>query len=229
VITVRMAVGVAFSFLLSLGQFVSAAELAGRVVGIADGDTLTLLYDGHQQVRVRLAEIDSPESRQPYGDRTRQELSDLVFGKVVTMTVQDIDRYGRTVGRVYAGSVDVNAEMVRRGAAWVYRQYSHDPMLLHHEQEARDARLGLWALPEAERMPPWEWRTAERNGQGRSQPVATIVSTSSNPMPGSFACGGKRHCREMTGCVEARFYLTQCGVLSRDGNHDGLPCDRICR
>jgi Staphylococcal nuclease homologue len=82
----------------------SAAELAGSVVGITDGDTLTLLYDGHQQVRVRLAEIDSPESRQPYGNRARQELSDLAFGKDVRMTVRDIDRYGRTVDRVYAGS-----------------------------------------------------------------------------------------------------------------------------
>ena len=139
---VRIVVCMAFSLLLSLGQFAGAAELAGRVVGITDGDTLTLLYDGRQQVRIRLAEIDTPESRQPYGNRARQQLSDLVFGKDVRVTVEDIDRYGRTVGRVYAGSVDVNAEMVRQGAAWVYRQYSRDPMLLRHEQEARDARRG---------------------------------------------------------------------------------------
>src|SRR6476646_2831912 len=152
-IMVRIVVGMAFSLLLSLGQLASAAELAGRVVGITDGDTLTLLYEGHQQVRIRLAEIDAPESRQPYGNRARQELSDLAFGKDVTVTVQNIDRYSRTVGRVYAGSVDVSAEMVRQGAVWVYRQYSHDPMLLRDEQEARDARRGLWALPEAERVP----------------------------------------------------------------------------
>ena len=79
---VRIAVSVALRLLLSLGQFVSAAELAGRVVGITDGDTLTLLYDGHRQVRVTLAEIDSPESRQLYGNRARQELSDLVFGRM---------------------------------------------------------------------------------------------------------------------------------------------------
>ncbi len=86
---VRIVVGMAFSLLLSLGQFASAAELAGRVVGIADGDTLTLLYEGHQQVRIRLAEIDAPESRQPYGNRARQELSDLAFGKDVTVTVPE--------------------------------------------------------------------------------------------------------------------------------------------
>jgi endonuclease YncB( thermonuclease family) len=228
-IMVRTIVGMAFSLLLSLGQFAGATELAGRVVGITDGDTLTLLYEGNQQVRIRLAEIDAPESRQPYGNRARQELSDLAFGKDVTVTVQDIDRYGRTVGRVYDGSLDVNAEMVRQGAAWVYRQYSHDPLLLRHEQDARDARRGLWALPEAEHMPPWEWRTAERGGQGRSQPTATIVPTSGNAASSSFACAGKRYCREMTSCAEARFYLTQCGVRSLDGDHDGMPCERICR
>ena len=140
----------------------SAAEIAGRVVGIADGDTLTVLDAGNRQIRVRLAEIDTPESGQPYGDRARQALSDLAFGKAVRVVVQDTDRYGRAVGRVHEGAVDVNAEMVRRGAAWVFRRYSDDPALLRLEAEARAARRGLWALPEAERTPPWEWRAAAR-------------------------------------------------------------------
>ena len=76
--------------------------------------------------------------------------------------MQDTDRYGRTVGRVFAGALDVNAEMVRRGAAWVYRRHSDDPVLLRLEQAARAERTGLWGLPEAERTPPWEWRAAER-------------------------------------------------------------------
>ena len=74
------------------------------------------------------------------------------------MVVVDTDRYGRTVGRVFVGQTDVNAALVRQGAAWVYRQYAHDPALLVLEQAARDDRRGLWALPEAERVPPWEWR-----------------------------------------------------------------------
>jgi endonuclease YncB( thermonuclease family) len=90
-----------------------AAEIVGRVVGIPDGDTLTVLADGNRQTKVRLAEFDTPESGQPYGSRARQILSDLAFGKSVQVVVQDTDRYGRTVGRVYAGSLDVNAEMVR--------------------------------------------------------------------------------------------------------------------
>lgn len=148
------------ALMLLATQAASAVEIAGRVVGISDGDTLTVLDGAQRQVRVRLAAIDTPESGQPYGDRARQALSDLAFGKAVRIVVVDTDRYGRTVGRVHEGAVDVNAEMVRRGAAWVFRRYSDDPALLRLEAEARAAKRGLWALPEAERTPPWEWRAA---------------------------------------------------------------------
>jgi endonuclease YncB( thermonuclease family) len=103
-----------------------AAEYLGKVVGIADGDTLTLLVpDGasYKQVKVRLGEIDTPESKQPYGERAKQALSDLAYNQQARVVVQDTDKYGRTVGRVYVGSLDVNAELVKQGAAWVYRQY----------------------------------------------------------------------------------------------------------
>ncbi|WP_419900283.1 thermonuclease family protein [Roseomonas sp. USHLN139] len=106
-----------------------AADLIGRVVGILDGDTLTLLTPGKRQVRVRLAGIDAPESRQPYGTRAQQELSGLAFGKNGRIEVQDTDRYGRTVGTLFIGALNVNQEMVRRGAAWVYTQYNRDPVL----------------------------------------------------------------------------------------------------
>jgi endonuclease YncB( thermonuclease family) len=217
------------ALMLLAAQAAFAAEITGRVVGITDGDTLTLLNEARQQVRVRLAEIDTPEARQPYGNRARQVLSDLAFGKMVRVVVQDTDRYGRTVGRIHAGAADVNAEMVRQGAAWVYRQYSRDPSLLRLEAEARAARRGLWALPEAERAAPWEWRAAERGGQRPAAatpvaPQATRLSTA-----GGFSCGGKRYCREMTTCAEARFYLSQCGLSRLDGDRDGVPCEAICR
>ncbi len=109
-----------------------------------------------KQVKVRLAEIDTPESKQPYGNRARQALSDLTFGQQARVVVQDTDRYGRTVARVYVGGVDVNAEMIRQGAARAYRQYLKDPSLLRLEAQARAAQRGLWGLPEAQRCPPWE-------------------------------------------------------------------------
>jgi endonuclease YncB( thermonuclease family) len=217
------------ALLLLVTQPALAAEITGRVVGITDGDTLTVLNEARQQVRVRLAEIDTPEARQPYGNRARQMLSDLAFGKAVRVVVQDTDRYGRKVGRIYAGSADVNAEMVRQGAAWVYRQYSRDLSLLRLEAEARAARRGLWALPEAERTAPWEWRAAERGGQRQvagtpAAPQATRLSVAS-----TVSCGAKRYCREMTTCAEARFYLSQCGLSRLDGDRDGVPCESICR
>jgi endonuclease YncB( thermonuclease family) len=135
-----------------------AEEQIGRVVGVTDGDTLTMLDSRKQQIKVRLAEIDTPESAQPYGTRAKQELSRLVHGKTVTVKVQDIDRYGRTVGRVYMGELDVNAEMVKLGAAWVYRKYASDQSLYALEKQAKQKRAGIWNLPEAEQIPPWEWR-----------------------------------------------------------------------
>ena len=141
-----------------MGTAATAETIIGMVVGVHDGDTLTLLDDSKTQIKIRLAEIDAPESRQPYGSRAKQELSGLAFGRPAAVQVQDIDRYGRTVGRVTVDGVDVNAEMVRRGAAWVYRKYAKDQSLFTIEEQARDAKAGLWALPEADQIPPWEWR-----------------------------------------------------------------------
>ena len=138
-----------FGFLALLAGPLLAAEYTGRVVAISDGDTLTLLVpDGasFKQVKVRLGEIDTPESRQPYGNRARQALSDLAFNQQARVVVQDTDRYGRTVGRVYVGGVDVNAEMIRQGAAWAYRQYLKDQSLLKLEADAKAAKRGLWAI-----------------------------------------------------------------------------------
>ena len=138
---------------------VSAATLiSGRIVGVYDGDSATLLTGSNDQVKIRLAEIDAPEKKQPYGNRSKQALSDLIFGKQVTARVVTIDRYGRTVARLYVGDVDVSREMVRAGAAWVYRQYNQDTSLLDVEADARRARRGLWGLPETERQEPWLWR-----------------------------------------------------------------------
>ncbi|MCB4824450.1 thermonuclease family protein [Roseicella aerolata] len=143
---------------LLLATALSAEELKGRVVGITDGDTLTLLTRDLQQKKVRLADIDTPERGQPYGRKARQALADLAYRKQVAVIVEDTDRYGRAIGQVYAGERKLNLDMVRRGAAWVDRRYTDDPALVRAQAEARAAKRGLWALPEADRTPPWEWR-----------------------------------------------------------------------
>lgn len=139
-------------------QSAAADTLSGRVVGVADGDTLTVLVD-RQQIKVRLVEIDAPEKRQAFGNRSKQSLSDLCFNKTATLADKGKDRYGRTLARVYCDGVDANAEQVRRGMAWVFRRYSKDPTLLVLESEARHAKLGLWA--DHAPVPPWEWRRAQ--------------------------------------------------------------------
>ncbi len=144
--------------LLALSPAVFAADLSGGVVGIADGDTFTLLTSDKQQIKIRLAEIDAPESGQPYGNKSKQALSGLIFGQDVRVVVQTTDRYGRTVGRPYVGNLDVCEEMVRVGAAWVYRQYVVDESLFDVENDARAARRGIWGLSESEQIEPWNWR-----------------------------------------------------------------------
>ena len=154
--------------LILFSTSVFAGELSGKVIGISDGDTFTLLNADKQQVKIRLAEIDAPESAQPYGKRSKQALSRLIFGKEVRVVVQTTDRYGRTVGRPYVRGLDVCEEMIRSGSAWVYRQYVVDLGLFGIETEARAARRGLWALPEAEQIAPWDWRRGLNNSVERS-------------------------------------------------------------
>ena len=225
-----------YCFLALLAAPLLAAEYTGKVVSISDGDTMTLLVpDGasFKQIKVRLGEIDTPERKQPYGTRAQQTLSDLAFNQQVRVVVQDTDRYGRTVGRVYVGSVDVNAEMIRQGAAWAYRQYLKDQSLLKLEADAKAAKRGLWGLPEAQRCPPWDWRKgtcATASAPATRAPAApTAASAPTAATSGGFTCAGKRYCREMTSCEEANFYLNTCGVRSLDGNHDGVPCETLCR
>ena len=218
-------VGLLLFVLAAVVTTAQGAEYSGKVVGVSDGDTLTLLTAEKQQVKIRLGEIDTPESKQPYGERAKQALSDLAFGKQARVVVQDTDRYGRKVSRVYVGGTDVNAEMVKQGAAWAYRQYLKDQSLLRLEAEAKAAKRGLWALPEAQRMPPWEWR----HGGSAKAPTAPASSAPAATASGGFSCAGKRYCREMTSCEEAKFYLAQCGVGSLDGNRDGVPCETLCR
>jgi endonuclease YncB( thermonuclease family) len=227
----------AATLLLTLtSPLVLAADISCKVVGVSDGDTFTCLTDAKRQVKVRMAEIDTPESKQPYGTRSRQALSDLVFGKTVVLKVQDTDRYGRTVARAYAGNTDVNAQLVSQGAAWVYRQYSKDRSLIGLEDQARKAKRGLWALPESERMPPWEWRRA---GAAQRQAQRDSTSITERPARGSavgggaggsgFSCEERKNCGQMSSCAEANFHLEQCGNGRLDRDNDGVPCESLCR
>ena len=152
--------------LLFLAHGAAAGEFVGRVVKIQDGDSLTVLVS-RKQIKVRLTEIDSPERDQPFYTRSRQSLGDMCGEKNARVIEQGEDRYGRTLGRVYCAGVDVNAEQVRRGMAWVFDRYVTDMSLHSVQDEARIARRGLWA--DAGPIPPWEWRQAKKRGEVESR------------------------------------------------------------
>lgn len=133
----------------------ASRTLTGRVVGVADGDTLTVLVD-NRQVRVRLHGIDCPESRQPWGSRAQEFTSSAVRNREARVEVRDTDRYGRTVGVVWlhGDRTPLNRQLVEQGLAWAYRRYSTE--YVPQEDAARRARRGLWA--DANPTPPWEFR-----------------------------------------------------------------------
>lgn len=146
--------------LLALGAH--AETITGRVVSIADGDTITVLDATKTQHKIRLAGIDAPEKAQAFGQRSKESLSDLVFDQTVTVETTKRDRYGRSVGTVLVDGLDANLEQIKRGMAWHYKAYAREQppqdRLAYAEAEevARGARVGLWR--DVQPVPPWDFR-----------------------------------------------------------------------
>jgi endonuclease YncB( thermonuclease family) len=138
----------------------AASDMSCKVVGVTDGDTITTLCPGNEQVKVRLAEIDAPEKKQPFGTRSKQALSDLCFGKQADVSPKTTDRYGRTIARVKCEGQDVSEHQVQAGMAWVYDRYATDRSLYLLQDMARAGARGLWV--EQQPVPPWEWRKSRR-------------------------------------------------------------------
>jgi endonuclease YncB( thermonuclease family) len=137
-----------------------AETFTGQVIGVTDGDTISVLRAGRREV-VRLLGIDAPERRQAYGERAKQHAAALAFGKVVAVEAPGRDRHGRLLAEVrLPDGRSLNQELVRAGAAWWFRRYSTDPTLARLEAEARGARRGLWSDPAP--VPPWEHRRGRR-------------------------------------------------------------------
>jgi endonuclease YncB( thermonuclease family) len=200
----------------------------GKVVGISDGDTLSIMHDGKAQ-KVRLVEVDAPESSQDFGQRSKQSLSDLCFGKKATVQDQGKDKYGRTLGRVSCAGVDANLEQVKRGMAWFYAQYGRDPAIKAAEDQARADSSGLWAGNNP--IPPWEFRRVGKSQKTAAKPLQEADDSFEEDTKGSggFSCGGKSRCGQMSSCAEARFYLQNCGARRLDRDGDGVPCESLCR
>jgi len=149
--------------IIFLVPFLSFAQLEGKVVSIADGDTFTLVTVEKTQVKIRLYGIDCPEKGQPFSNVCIQYLSDLIFNKQVAIRKTGIDRYGRTLGIVYLDSLNVNEEMLKDGMAWHYKQYDKNKEWAEMEKRARSEKKGLWK--DEKPIAPWETRADRRSGK----------------------------------------------------------------
>jgi endonuclease YncB( thermonuclease family) len=150
------------TFILFLTFNLNAATLQGKVVNVADGDTLTVLDDKKTQHKIRLQGIDAPEKSQPFGQKSKQSLSQLVHSKMVTVEFEKKDKYGRTVGKVLLNDTDVCLEQIKLGMAWHYKKYASEQpktdreIYAQAEQLAKSQAIGLWR--DKNPMPPWDFR-----------------------------------------------------------------------
>lgn len=138
----------------------ASADIAGQVVGIVDGDTVDVVSADMERHRIRLISIDAPERTQPFGTRSKQALSDMVYGKQVSVVGHGKDMYGRQLGEVMVGTASANKAMVHLGLAWAYRPKLQDSSYLDIESSARQDRRGLWADPKP--VAPWTYRREQR-------------------------------------------------------------------
>ena len=152
-----------------LCSLVFAESMSGRCVGVADGDTFTLLVEGNRQEKIRLWGIDAPEGGQDFGQASKKALRSLIHNRELRVDVTGQDRYGRTIGKVYLGSDYINLRMVRSGYAWHFLKYApNDADLAAAEQAARKDRTGLWR--QGNPLAPWDWRKGQ---QTKTTPQAT--------------------------------------------------------
>ncbi len=139
-----------------------AEQFTGIVVGISDGDTITLLDQNKQQHKIRLGGIDAPEKAQPFGQKSKSNLSAMVFNREVQAECGKTDKYHREICKILVNGVDANLEQVKAGMAWWYKQYAKEQLPKDREDyevaefNAKAQRLGLWS--DMNPMPPWLWR-----------------------------------------------------------------------
>jgi endonuclease YncB( thermonuclease family) len=158
-----------YTFLLALTVALVTAKVAlgeivaSRVVGVQDGDTVTVLAPGNDQYRIRLAGIDAPEHNQAFGGRSKQNLSKLLFGKAVNLDCGKEESYGRLVCKILLpGGEDVCLTQIKAGLAWHYKQFENEQTPADRkayaaaEDAAREQKIGLWSDPHP--TPPWDFR-----------------------------------------------------------------------
>jgi len=208
-----------FLFLiLWIAGAVFADEFEARVIAVMDGDTVMVLRDG-KKIKVRMVNIDAPEAGQAYGKESREALANMVLKKQVRIKSQAIDSYGRMIAEVSVDGRSVNEEQLRNGMAWEYSHYHSNKHLLSLNKQAQQAKRGLWSQT-VQPISPGQWR--------KTHPVKSQTSNAISSVVVNTACGKKHLCSQMLSCEEAKIYFLQCGVITLDGNSDGVPCESLC-
>lgn len=151
-----------FSILIMLPLLLSAQALKGKAVSIADGDTFTLLVNGNEQVKIRIDGIDASEKKQDFGNRAKEYLSGMIWGKELIVKISKKDKWRRSIGKVSTLEIqDVGLEMIKAGLAWQYRDYNKDESYAEAERLARENKKGLWIYKNPIR--PQDFRKDHRN------------------------------------------------------------------
>ncbi len=195
-----------------------------KIVGISDGDTVKCLYN-RVPLKVRLLYIDAPESSQPFGKKSKQLLSRLVFKKYVTLKTQGYDRYNRVLAVIYDNNLNVNLKMVEQGLAWAYR-FNSQEIYRKAQRQAKSQKLGLWQ----DRYPiePYEWRKSKKSSYHHFKKKTQTLSSNSNNT--TVNCDYRMTCKRIANYEMAVKYFRQCAWGHRlDGNHDGIPCNKLYR
>ena len=201
---------------------------SGKVVHVADGDTITVMRDG-KKVKVRLYGIDTPEKAQWYGQNAKTFTSSQVMGKTVDVQEIAVGRYKRVVGIVSVGNLALNRHLVEYGYAWVYHAYCKKPFCSEWakaEAVARKAKRGLWKNPKA--IPPWEYRRSKRKKSSGTRAKQPVASRSGCDCSGNrYNCSDFKTQRQAQECYDncRRVKGRDIHKLDRDG--DGRVCEGL--
>jgi len=145
--------------ILTLIYSLDSLAFSAKVISILDGDSIIVSHENIEKT-IRLRQIDTPEHKQPYGNKAKKALSDMIFGEYVEVKGRKKDSYNRILGTIFLNNENINLKMIRKGHAWAYRRYVTDKKYIQAEKLAKKDKLGLWELPKEQIIPPWKWRRA---------------------------------------------------------------------
>ena len=147
--------------ILLLSSNLASFELRGKIIHISDGDTVHLLTSKNEKIKIRLNDIDAPEAKQAFGNKSKENIKKFIYQKDVIVEYKKKDQYKRVLGTIYYQNRDINLQQVKDGYAWVYKKYSKNPIYFKAEQEARSNKIGLWN--DKNPIEPWVFRKNKKN------------------------------------------------------------------